>query len=250
MKNLIYLNLSIFLSSCGFYSSTSINAPLFTEKGQIAITATAGSGFNFQGAYAISNHMAVLANTSNYEIEGSFNNGRDLSAKGFGKTNEIALGYFTKKKDGTYLEIFGGFGHIVTKNTISYRVPCPENAYCIFQNALFNINANKYFIQPSVGWAGKNVELAFTARIANLQYSNQVSQLPDSVFRLSKYDRLTKYNYPLIEPGITLRIGTKYVKFQGQILFSFDKGKVSMPENTGGNISIGLFSKFPTKAKK
>ena len=250
MKNFFkIISLPFLFYSCAIYTPTSINAPLFSEKGQAAISGTAGFGYNIQGAYAFSNHLAILGNISNYDIGQTRHSGEYIIIKGNGKFNEVAIGYFTKKPDGTYLDIYGGFGKLKTKNTLNYYGEIKEGERGIFYNPKYNINLHKYFIQPGMGWVGKNVELAFNARFALVQFQNPISQVPDSIILQKKLNQLDKNPNYLFEPAITLRFGTKYGKFQLQYLRSYNFESNKYIENTGGNLSIGLFGKFPTKRK-
>ena len=50
------------LCSCSVYVPNGVNAPMFAKKGKALINASVGTGVNVQGAYAVSDHVGIIAN--------------------------------------------------------------------------------------------------------------------------------------------------------------------------------------------
>jgi hypothetical protein len=249
MKNLSLLFSIItflILNSCGIYVPTTVNTPLLKEKGQTAISATFGSGFNGQFAKAIGNHYAILANSSFYSIENPGLVKRPyIQPHGFGYFNEIGGGYFTNHRKATYYEIFVGIGRNRVTTTV-LTLDKPNNEYL---NLKYNLKGNKIFLQPSLGWQGKNIEFIISSRIGLLKYNVKMNELPDSVYKIDKLRNIDKNIFPVFEPAITLRSGGEKLKVQLQFGASIDLGRNQFTENSRANLSIGLFSKFPYKKK-
>ncbi len=248
MKSFSFVILSFLLFSCSIYTPSTITTPLFTEKGQVLIGGTAGADGNLHAAYSLSNHISVMGKSSAYSLGQQRRSAYDVIIKGNGTQNELALGYFNKAKNGTIWEIFGGYGKIEAKTNVGYILNPQEISN--FKNVYpkYEIKANNFYIQPSFGKSNKNVEFSFNCRIGNLHFQKPISEVPDSILVVKNLIDL-KNNFALLEPAITLRLGTKYVKFQLQYLRSFSIGRNLYSNNSGTNLSLGLFAKFPTKKK-
>jgi hypothetical protein len=105
------------------YVPNARNATLFDKKGEYKATAFVWQTLDVQLAYAVNNHIGLMAN-------GSTNVGNNLPRYRFG---ELGIGYFTKIKD-YHIEFFGGYGlGSATGNGIGtfaqgdyYRVFCSQ----------------------------------------------------------------------------------------------------------------------------
>ena len=100
--------LLVFLSSCSsIYIPSVPNTPMLTTKGEIAAGAhmSLKGNFNFNSAYAVGNHFAVLAN-------GAFMNNEKTSKDISHKMIEIGGGYFDTfgSNNNRILEIYAGVG--------------------------------------------------------------------------------------------------------------------------------------------
>lgn len=100
--------LLVFLTGCSsIYMPSVPNTPMLTTQGEIAAGAhiSLKGNFNFNSAYAVSNHFAVLANGA------SMNNERDKKDIKH-KAIEFGAGYFDTfgPDNNRILEVYGGFG--------------------------------------------------------------------------------------------------------------------------------------------
>src|SRR5690242_8442254 len=95
----LFLPLVFFCSSCAVvYVPSARNVPLFTKSGEFNGNLSWGtSGLNVQSAYAVSNHLGVMAN-----FQSDAGNSRTHIA------GDIGLGYYLRKK--VAFEVYGGYG--------------------------------------------------------------------------------------------------------------------------------------------
>jgi hypothetical protein len=100
IRLLLFLVFCFFVIGCAtVYVPNARNATLFDKKGEYKATAFVWQTVDMQLAYAVSNHIGLMAN-------GSTNLGNNLPRYRFG---ELGIGYFTKVKD-YHIEFFGGYG--------------------------------------------------------------------------------------------------------------------------------------------
>ena len=97
--SLISFLVFIFIACAPVYVPNARNATLFEQKGEYKATAYLLQTADVQLAYAVSNHIGVMAN-------GAMNVNSNFSRYRFG---EMGIGYFTKIKDYN-IEFFGGYG--------------------------------------------------------------------------------------------------------------------------------------------
>jgi hypothetical protein len=207
----MYLLLApLLLSSCAaYYIPTTQNVPLFEEKKQgTAMMALElgqySSGVDFQGAYSITNHIAVMGSaylgsvTGELEYVDTDGNTQVYESESRPYRHfEFAAGYFTNigSTKGIF-EVYGGYGSGGTKwdekeLTDIYRY-------------------NQFFVQPQVGGHLGKIDLAFSTRLNFANWS--------------------RFNQLFLEPGLTFRAGNHKIKFQLQVVTAFDiSGQSSDP---------------------
>ena len=98
----------VLLSSCSsIYMPSVPNTPMLTTQGEIAAGAhmSLKGNFNFNSVYAVTNHVAVIANGSFMQNEGTK---KDVKNKAI----EIGAGYFNTfgPDNNRIIEIYGGLG--------------------------------------------------------------------------------------------------------------------------------------------
>jgi len=228
------LLLSLFLFSCSprYYSPNTINTPLLTQKGETNINVTGREALiEVQGAYAVANHIGILANGS-FFIPKNEDNGDG----GQGKFVEAGIGYFIPMSNNmvfdTYLLIGGGN---VENHFPSSVTDHPGTTGKIEAN-LFRIG-----IQPGIGYKIKNFEAAFNPRISYLTYNSIEGNLivqEDQV----KYLNDNKSNF-LVEPAITVRGGFEKIKAEVQLGYSFNVSNVDFKQDKLW-LSFGLGFRF------
>jgi hypothetical protein len=200
-------------ASCNhyYYGPNTANIPLLKEKNEGKINfnyfgTDEASGIELQGAYAIGKNTAFMVNFVN--ASDGFNifrwgNG-DHSVTGSGTYGEIGIGYFSRLQQTNWVvETYGGIGSGGISNWHDHR----ERS---------KVNFTKFFVQPSVGYAGENFEIGFSVRIAYVNLKVRTSSVTESGnpgdFHDIQYIRNNRSGF-LMEPGFLIRFGGSGLKF-------------------------------------
>jgi hypothetical protein len=241
MKSLLSLILAfgylLFTQSCVrvLYTPNMQNVPLLQEKNDFQATLNLQ---NFQGAYAITNHIGLMVN-------GQFIRGKVkedflfLTQEQIPKTKllEGGVGYFTSFGKGGVIEIYGGGG----KGSISFDALENTNTGGNYLDK-YSAKSSRLFIQSSVGMKKGSFDFAFSLRFLRLNfydadtseytYNSSIPENPD-------LSQLELYNYSFIEPGLTFRYGFRYIKVQVQYTYSkqLDSHKI---EHVDGKLNVGV----------
>ena len=173
------------------YVPNTVNAPLFSNKGEIqAAIYTGSAGIDPQLSYAISNHAGLLMN-------GSFADRTSESSDNFHKHNfvEIGGGYFSRFGNRGVVEVYGGFGLGNLEGLNESGFPFDYT----------KVNTTRYFIQPTVGFGSDIFDGGFTPRLV-LVNLRQGSKSETGVFW---------------EPVFTGKLGYKFLRFVFQFGLSF-----------------------------
>jgi len=203
MKNLILLLICSTLTGCGaiYYVPNTQNVPVMKERGQtnlsIGLNASESTdGFELQGAYGLTDKIALQLNTDWVSSSESDSNGS-------GHLIELGAGYYKNLSRSFVFETYGlmGFG------SLKY-----ENNY----NSPQEIKANFFRIglQPSISFTSKYFIASLSGRLANINY-NSVNG------NYYEVDYLKANNsHWLIEPALTLQAGFEDVKLLIQFQIS------------------------------
>jgi hypothetical protein len=217
---------------------------MFKEKGEFMLQGgyaesygdyTDAGGGLVQAAYAVSNDYAIIG--SYYGLKGLKEQGSYLGS---------SPSEWNSK--GSYLELGGGkFGGFNSK-------PFAWEAFAglgfgSITNSQLNTNIDmkliKPFIQPSIGYISKYVDLILTPRIGLVSYTSHTSSFADPVISQQVDEFFEKNKNTLVfEPGITLRAGIKNVKLQLQYNYSTFNTDLDSEEYTLVNkdyFSIGIY---------
>ncbi len=194
--HIISLFISIAFASCNaFYVPALVNTPMFEEKNETSINASVGTnGYNFQGAYSITNNLAFMANSKFIKKQSYGYHGESLNVS---RNAELGVGYYRKLIDEYKFELFSGIGY--EENSLSFNV---------YNNAENNFYKKyNFFIQPSFGATSNNIEAVFSLKINSLtfhsnSFSGKYRDLPYTAF---------------FEPAFTIRYGYKYIKLFNQL---------------------------------
>jgi len=194
LKRFIYAIIisSIMFSACSpAYIPNVVNTPLLKEKGDAKLNANFGvSGNDFQLAYAVSDNIGLMLNTS-------FEDTKDNDSTGYyHKHNfvEFGVGYFSPVGNIGIASIYGGLGFgNVNSNYNSVGI-----------HRLVNANSIRFFLQPSIGVRSNSYEGSLSSRVVGVMIF-----IPDN-------ERMAIF----IEPAITNKVGFKYGKFVVQTGFS------------------------------
>ena len=192
-----FLSTLMTLVSCSpEYIPNMANTPMFDSKGDIQANVSAGvSGYDFQGAYALTDHVGAMVNTS-------FKNQTSDTTQDYHKHSiyELGLGYYGDLGEYGRYEIFGGFG---TGNIQAL------NEGLEFDNPYTDAIFSKVFIQPSIGFKSEVFDANLGTRVAMVKVNYQQTA-----------EGLNEKFQPFAEPVLTGRLGFKYVKLVSQVGFS------------------------------
>lgn len=253
MKNikpiLLVAVLGMAFASCNhkYYVPTTINAPMLTEKnefmGQLGVGFTESSDFvHFQGAYGITNEVGVMVN--GLTTGGNTRYGVVVPSQdyGFGHQFELGLGYHKPLGDLFGTEIYAGYGTGYQKH--GYYQDGQPDATSVIRN-------RAYFIQPSIGLRTDIVDFIFTLRFNTVDFHSVDTSsvaLPEneSMALRSMMNNPVQYYF---QPGLTLRLGYRYLKFQTQLsLMGLSNDQRDFPVNNL-NFNIGLTFHFAPRFK-
>jgi|GEM_PF-1144332 len=200
----ILIGLSLCLTSCSpvLYTTVGQNVALFHQKGEVALSISQAetkyaAGVGAQVAAAVDSSILIMS--SYYSLN-------NIGGSGGGSYFEFGVGkfrYSTLTKFCAELILGTGLGSI--KNV--------DNT----NNTFANVSYFKPFIQPSFGFTTKIIDIALTPRIGYVTYTSTSDNVTDPQMRtdLDAYYS-TKKNTLVLEPGVTIRVGYKNIKFQAQ----------------------------------
>lgn len=237
MRNII-LFLTLLNTGCThkyFYPLTP-NIPMHSAAGELTLSGNYTfndriDGVEGQLAYAATDHLGLIGNF--IYVKGVEDKVNDY---GSGKMGEAGIGYFTNKGK-LHLAVYAGGGigdqyHRYRSDTVGYYEA--------------DMNFNRIFIQPSIGYKSRIFEGAFTTRFSRLDYSKVTSDI-DPVLDPYNYDIVNLLDadrpYYLFEPALTIRIGSERIKFQGNLGMMYelrDKGTfVRSAVSAGIHVRLG-----------
>jgi hypothetical protein len=138
-KFFAYLLVLFVLASCShsYYIPTTANVPLLKEKNEVRATLSGGGGsdistVDFQAAYSVTNHVAVMTNFMS--ARGS---DEDENSRGNGSCFELGAGYFTALEEKGVFEVYGGFGFSNQRHEYN-------------SGGTADLSFRKFFLQPSI----------------------------------------------------------------------------------------------------
>lgn len=207
------------VTSCGpvLYSNVGQNVPLFQEKGEFSGQAAYSAGFGawdahgigLQGAYSVSDKVALIGSYYSMKDDDPYD---DNEWEGNGSYVEFGGGLFGGDSEKIFLyEAFAGIG-----------TGSIQNQSLVNQGEFINVKFIKPFIQPSIGFSSRYLEMALTPRIAYLSYtskndfnfSQNGSQINPSLYFGNNDNKI------LFEPGLMIRGGVPGVKLELQYNYS------------------------------
>lgn len=203
MKNLILLLICATVIGCGpvYYVPNTQNVPVMKNKGQTNLsiglnTSESTDGFEFQGAYGLTDKFAIQLNTD-------WVNSSDETSNGSGHLVEFGTGYYKNLSEHFVFETYGLLGFGSLKYEDNYDSPQEISAKFI-----------RIGLQPSISYSRKYFIASLSGRIANLNYNSVSGNYYD-------VDYLKANNsFWLIEPALTLQAGTENIKLQLQFQIS------------------------------
>jgi hypothetical protein len=187
------------------YAVIGHNTPLLQNKNEVNLnvslnSGTDAAGFGVQTAWAFDSAWALMSSFYSMESAVSWDEPQDWNGKG--RYFEIGVGSFGKSKRNSGLVYEGFFGTGFTRIRNDYDV-----------NKL-DVNYMNIFLQGSIGYSVKWLDMALTPRIGYMHYTNKNYSFEDSEYQ-HRADIFFRENNSkiLFEPGFTVRVGYKSVKF-------------------------------------
>ena len=229
---LYFISIILFINACSpiYYVPNSQNVPLFTEKGEGRISASFvtsdnASGINFSGAHSFSQHFGAIGNIFLVGVDGLFPDRKTRK----GHLIDAGLVYFLPFGNIMVFESTAGFGGGAATNR-------DNNDYGYGDS---KVNFTNFYLQPSIGLASKNFDLALSTKYSILSYHNLTIYSPQTS-NDGDYSYPDSKAYSLLEPAITARVGWKHVKLQLQYVYRFNLSKASLNRDLQ-NFNFGLY---------
>lgn len=207
----------IIYSNCSrtLYIPNTINAPLFTEKGDAKLSAASEflahvPTIELQGAYALTNNLGLMANFSRMEFE----HDKESIPNDKHRLFELGVGYFTDfgqltdhgKQGRAEVYIGTGWGSAQDydlENNFCFSCPSPPTPV---RND-FEGKYRRFFIQPAVGFTSNFFECSFAMRFATIEFDEFIHREAESIIEQSHLQ------FSTLEPVVTFSfLGTKNVK--------------------------------------
>ncbi len=182
----------IFISCAPLYIPNVVNTPMVKEKKDLNASAHIGtSGYDFQGAYAITNSIAVILNTSYLKSD------KDSLTDDYHKHLflETGIGYYKPLGKHFLFDTYCGYG---IGKINSYQSVDIFTSYA-------NTYVNRFFVQPSVSFVCPYFEAALTPRTV-------MAMVSQSTGRQAGF---------FIEPCIVLKTGLPNVKITTEFGLSY-----------------------------
>ena len=180
--------LLLFVSCSTVYVPNTRNTPLFREQGEAQISGYITSGgLEAQGAYALTDHLAVIGSYVYGSQKNTYKNTDYDWKNSFG---EVGLGYFDRSRGARY-EVFVGYG-------IGQGTSLDQYSFFGLNNTVVATGKrSRLFIQPSIGTNNRDFNIAFTPRLAYVDFSE---------FSTSSATTKPKYSGQLfVDPAITTK---------------------------------------------
>lgn len=168
------------------------NVPLFTKRGEIQIQTSFGKGVNANAAYALTNHIAVSAGAMYANNKLLFKDDWRIH-----QSAEAALGFYGVRKRIKF-EVFSGYG--VGKGVSQEVYSGCFLFFCSNSLDIAKSQYKKFFIQPSIGFNIKRIQLISTMRLSYLNFQTL------SVTPYQSYPRESPVKkFLFIEPSFSMK---------------------------------------------
>jgi hypothetical protein len=204
---------SLMLGSCRarFYTPNRNPIPLFRKAGDVFIDASSNilNKYDVTAGCAVANGVGAYVGYAGARISGNLDSVEYSKYKYTGSMLNFGIGYFVNEDitEKLRFEIYGDYGIGNYRNSASGT-----------KSQFFNGNYTRIGIMPNIGYGGDNFNIAYSARLSRLTFSNE--NFSDSTFWENDIARLHRVNsYTMLEQALQFRAGFEHVKFQAQIGF-------------------------------
>jgi len=159
-----FIALLLLATSCSpLYVPTTRNVPLFREQGEFQGSVYVTTGIDGQLAYALTDHVAVMAN-------GSYLSDKVTEPEDYTRTNrfvEAGLGYYNVTRQ-FRTELFVGYGIGEGTSFAQYYFFTP---YFSQKDLVATGKYNRIIIQPTIGTNNRKFNLAVTPRVSIVNFT-------------------------------------------------------------------------------
>ncbi len=200
-----------------FYFPNVHNVPTLREKGEFRATLTPSDA---NAAYAITDNIAIVGGAQFRTSKWTASWSDSMEYNYVNKKNlfELGLGYYKPLGDAAVFEVYGGggFGKVTFDRDWATKV----GGTVIYSQTL-GANMTKWYLQPSLGMTNENLDIAFSCRLAGISFPS-LDTSNYTVYELNELELLylTGTTHMFLEPALTIRVGYKYIKVHGQIIYA------------------------------
>jgi hypothetical protein len=193
-----YIVIIIFLNACNankyVYSPSTANLLKLEEKNDVKVAvnySTVGSlaivgtqnkhsnGIDVQTAYAVNNKIAIKLDAYSKSENNQFGYVNDLIKQKITyqkKGIELSGGYYNLKQNDNITSFQTFFGIALGKSSFKEI----NNGTVIVKNYFYDINFNKFFVQPAVNFkVSDNYNITFGTKFSLVSYTNKKTNYPD-----------------------------------------------------------------------
>jgi hypothetical protein len=203
------------------YIPNTTNVATLKSKGDLELSAAIGTnGYDGQVAYGITPQWGLFLNTSYGNSESTTNSAQFLKHY-FAEAGAQRMVLFETVQSGKsdrFFHVASGLGYGYTEGAVSF-----SNIFDVDLTYLNQLRGSyaRYFIQPSYGITSNTIDVFVTSRISGVYITNlwtsmeadwQNSYVSDDQYdQYQRYLSRKRFNV-FIEPSITVRGATKYIK--------------------------------------
>ncbi len=204
------------------------NVPLLTQKNEIRLSATTGSEtYGFQGAYALTNALALI---------GGYSNGvNDVSIR---NSWEFAIGYFESNENSPF-EIYCGAERYY-RNFTAWSDPLVHS----IPSEIIRTHCTIPFVQlDAITYNARSQRFTGSFKIGYVIYDH-FSSTEFSANGAPNTSQAIPNSAPFFEPCITYRLGLHKVSFQAQMGLTFQTTMTNFDAPLNFFMNFGLSLKL------
>lgn len=214
--------MAAFIACTPIYTPNVHNMPLHSNKGDVSAGLhVGGSGYDGQLSYAVTNHVAIMANGMYQRRNTDDDSLPDFYERFLG---EAGAGYFTKVGKAGRFEAYGGMGTGYGWAEVNYW-------WFGAQGNSVKGYYNRLFLQTTFGAVSEYFDGGLSLRGTYLNFYKYSS---DGTTFHNSFDEY------FIEPVMFSRIGWKYIKFQTEFGFNIHLGNSKFDDFSPFIFNMGL----------
>lgn len=222
LKQFLIGSFSVLFVSCRVHYAPNENStPMLYEKNQFIASGSLSGGLKttsvvFNTAYALTNHIGIGYQHSNYGKKISFDQAYDNTIHRDGYYDELLLGYFGRIKTNTIYEIYFNYGqggnHNLYDPYLNYTGSFDGNSTIHYRKSALNL---------AYGVIEKNIEFSYGVKLSNVDfYSINSFGISNSVI-IGELNYIKRnQNFFFVEPNATIKYGFDKLKLYNKFGFT------------------------------